>query len=77
MTKLKLIPESEFLLLSKERQYAYLLRARHMIQEGTAQNISHWLFFLVIAVFEGNTDEIIGTPTMSTYKDYLFNQILP
>lgn len=74
---MKLLSEQRFLCLGKLEQHAYLLRVRQRIRQGRACNCPHWLYFVMLAYFTGNTSEIEGTATMSTYRDVLLNQVLP
>ncbi|WP_020603295.1 hypothetical protein [Spirosoma spitsbergense] len=75
--RVKIIPEADLQLLSKAQQHAYLLRVWYKINQEECYNIPCWLYYLAMAYFTGDTNEIEGTPTMSSYRDVLLNQLLP
>ncbi|MGF7219075.1 hypothetical protein GGR92_005255 [Spirosoma lacussanchae] len=74
--QVRVVTQHHFTNMSADRQHGYLLLCRHWIRQGLCRNCPHWLYFLTLAYFTGNTNEITATPTMTLYRDLLLNQVL-
>ncbi len=76
MKKLRYVPQDVFAQMGRCQQLGYLLRCRQAIEQGNCVNMPCWLYWVTLAYFTENVEEIQGTYTMSIYEDVLINQVL-